>query len=96
MTTINETKALQLAQRVFEHFTRDSLAIAREIIALESEFGLQDPQEEPSMDVQPPIVDSIGLNSNDDLSAIGLEDPCQPVKHMDDELVCTKVDDLPF
>ncbi|MEI7980499.1 MAG: hypothetical protein WCI71_02530 [Bacteroidota bacterium] len=37
MKTESEQHALQLAKKVFEHFTHDSLAIAREIIALEQE-----------------------------------------------------------
>jgi hypothetical protein len=34
-----ENNALQLAKRVFEHFTNDALPIAREIIAIELEMG---------------------------------------------------------
>jgi len=37
MKTENEKKALDLAKKVFEHFTRDALPLAREIIAIENE-----------------------------------------------------------
>ena len=37
MKTENEKKALDLAKKVFEHFTRDGLPLAREIIAIENE-----------------------------------------------------------
>lgn len=39
MITESEQKALQLAKKVFEHFTHDALPIAREIIAMELELG---------------------------------------------------------
>ena len=39
MITENEKKALQMAKKVFEHFTHDALPIAREIIAMELELG---------------------------------------------------------
>jgi|GEM_PF-5110987 restriction system protein len=39
MITETEQKALQLAKKVFEHFTHDSLPFAREIIAMELELG---------------------------------------------------------
>ena len=39
MITESEQKALQLAKKVFEHFTHDALPIAKEIIALEREMG---------------------------------------------------------
>ena len=38
MITESEQKALQLAKKVFEHFTHDALPIAREIIAMELEL----------------------------------------------------------
>ena len=37
MKTENEKKALDLAKKVFEHFTRDALPLAREIIVIEEE-----------------------------------------------------------
>ncbi len=39
MITETEKRALQLAKRVFEHFTHDSLPIAKEILALEFEIN---------------------------------------------------------
>lgn len=38
--TTNEKRALQLARSVFEHFTKDSLALAKEILTLESEMKM--------------------------------------------------------
>jgi hypothetical protein len=37
--TETENKALDLAKRVFEYFTRDALPFAREILSLEKEMG---------------------------------------------------------
>ena len=39
MITETETKALQLAKKVFEHFTHDALPIAKEILALGFEIN---------------------------------------------------------
>ena len=39
MITESEKKVLQLAKKVFEHFTHDALPIVREIIAMELELG---------------------------------------------------------
>ena len=39
MITETEKNAIQLAKRVFEHFTHDALPIAREIISMEREMG---------------------------------------------------------
>ena len=38
MITETEKNAIQLAKRVFEHFTHDALPIAREIISMEREM----------------------------------------------------------
>ena len=37
MKTENQMNALDLAKKVFEHFTRDALPLARQIIAMENE-----------------------------------------------------------
>ena len=55
MKTENEQKALQLAKRVFDHFTRDALPLAREIIAIENE-GQQSGDSDidfPTSDISP-------------------------------------------
>jgi hypothetical protein len=85
MITENEKKALQLAKKVFEHFTHDALPIAREIIAMELELKESTVNEESLNDF---LVS--------DISAIGLDDPSQPVKHLNEELVCQQQDDFPF
>jgi hypothetical protein len=85
MITENEQKVLQLAKKVFEHFTHDALAIAREIIAMERELKESPVNEESLNDF--PISD---------ISAIGLDDPSQPVKYLNEELVYQQQDDFPF
>ena len=55
MKTENQMKALDLAKKVFEHFTRDALPLAREIIAIENE-GQQDGESAidfPTSDITP-------------------------------------------
>jgi hypothetical protein len=93
MTTEREKTAIQLAKKVFEHFTHDALPIAREIIAMELELK-ESPDEGESI---------IGVTFTDvhdfpvtDISAIGLDDPAQPVKHLNEELVSQQQDDFPF
>jgi hypothetical protein len=51
MISETERNALDLAKRVFEHFTHDALPIAREIIAMEQSLGL--------MQIDSPTVDFI-------------------------------------
>ena len=109
MITEGETKALQLAKKVFEHFTHDALPIAREIITLEHELG-QSPingkivngavkaiPEIKKTDGQP-----VGRTLHDfpvsDISIIGLgvdDDPAQTVPHMHEEPEFTP-ESLPF
>ena len=93
MITESEKNALQLAKRVFEHFTHDSLAIAREILAMENKMG-----EAPINGELKPILEVTKPDVNDfpDADIIGLNDPAQPVKHLSDELVCQPQDDFPF
>jgi len=104
MITENEQKALQLAKKVFEHFTHDALPIAREIIAMEYEMG-QSPiiteqvngkhnsiHEIEKTDGQP-----INELLNDfPVSEISIIDPAMPVKHLSEELVYKPEDDFPF
>ena len=111
MITESEQKALQLAKKVFEHFTRDALPIAREIIAMELELG------QPPLNGEPPEGVPISIHEvkktdgqpinellNDfpvsDISITDLgvnDDPNQPVKDLCEELVYQQPeDDLPF
>jgi hypothetical protein len=98
MTTEREKKALKLAKKVFEHFTHDALPIAREILAMEIELGQSPVNGEPLNEVVIPIPDVTKKDGipvtgplNDfpdsDISAIGLDDPAQPVKHLNEDLV---------
>jgi len=93
MITEREKRALQLAKRVFEHFTHDVLPIAREIIAMELEMGESAIIGEPSDEVKKTDVNDFPVS---DISAIGLEDPAQPVKHLNEEPVYQPQDDFPF
>lgn len=111
MITESEQKALQLAKKVFEHFTHDALPIAREIIAMELELE-QSPLSGESPDGVPKSIpevkktDGQPINEllNDfpvsDLSIVDLgvnNDPAQPVKDLCEELVYQQQeDDLPF
>ena len=93
MITESEKKALQLAKKVFEHFTHDALLIAREIIAMELELGEPQVIVEPSDDVKRTDVIDFPVS---DISTIGLDDPEQSVKQFNEELVYQQQDDFPF
>ena len=93
MITESEKKALHLAKKVFEHFTHDALPIAREIIAMELELGETQIIVEPSDEVKRTDANDFPVS---DISAIGLDDPAQPVKHLSEELVYQQQDDFPF
>jgi hypothetical protein len=93
MITESEKKALHLAKKVFEHFTHDALPIAREIIAMELELGETQIIVEPSDEVKRTDANDFPVS---DISAIGLDDPAQPVKQLSDELVYQQQDDFPF
>ena len=107
MITENEKRALQLAKRVFEHFTHDALPIAREILAMELELGQSPINGKQVNGAAIPILevektDGITLKGPLDdfpiseISAIGLDDPAQPVKHLNEELVYRQQDDFPL
>ena len=111
MITESEQKALQLAKKVFEHFTHDALPIAREIIAMEHELGESPVNVKQMNEVSEsipeikktdgqPIDELLNDFPVSDLSIIGLEvndDPTQPVKDPCEQLVYQKQeDDLPF
>ena len=101
MISHREKSALQLAKKVFEQCTHDALPIAREIIAMELELGVTD---EPTGQEIPPILkikkpDEQPINEllNDfPVSDIVSDDPAQPVKQFNKELVCQPQDDFPF
>ncbi len=103
MITETEKKALQLAKKVFEHFTHDALPIAREIIAMELELGESQVYDEPSNESANPILEvtkkdelPAAWSINSDISAIGLDDPAQPVKHLSKELEYQHEEQFPF
>ena len=98
MITESEKKALHLAKKVFEHFTHDALPIAREIIAMELELGESAINEEPTDESAKPILEVTKPDVNDfpDDDILGLNDPAQPVKQLNDELVYSAEDDFPF
>jgi len=102
MITEAEINALELTKRVFEHFTHDSLAIAKEIIAMEYKLGQTHVCSE-EINAANPILQVKNMDVNDfsksALSATEAEDyndPAQPVKQMNPELVYKMEDDLPF
>ncbi len=93
MITDGEKRALQLAKKVFEHFTHDALPIAREILAMELELR------EPPVNGEPnsiPDIKKTDVIDFPDSDLIGLDDPAQPVKHLSDELVYSTQDSFPF
>lgn len=49
MTTENQRQALDLAKRIFEHFTRDALPLAREILAMERQLESNESDEPKSL-----------------------------------------------
>ena len=96
MITETEQNALQLAKRVFEHFTHDALPIAREIIAMENELGQFPVKGELNSTLEVKMRDGHDFPVSD-ISIIGLEDdPAMPVKQMNKQLVCEPECDLPF
>lgn len=110
MITESEQRALQLAKKVFEHFTHDALPIAREILAMELEL------EQPPLNGKPvngktvPILEgkkkdvpSVSVPVKNvpvsDINATGLYadfDPSQPVRRLNQELVYTAQEDFPL
>ena len=98
MITETEQNALQLAKRVFEHFTHDALPIAREIIAMEHELGQSPVNGELNSILEVKTMGGCDFPVSD-VSTTGFEDiddPAMPVKHMNQELVYLPEDDLPF
>ena len=105
MITERENRALQLAKKVFEHFTHDALPIAREILAMESELGQStvngkqvNGKEKSKSEVKKTNGQATKEPLNDfpvsDLSI--KEDPSIPCRRPDEEKGYTPEDDLPF
>ena len=109
MITENEQKALHLAKKVFEHFTRDALPIAREIIAMELELE-QSPVSGESPDGVPlsipeikktdgqPIDELLNDFPVSDLSIIdlGVNNSMQGTDMCEELVYQQQDDDLPF
>jgi hypothetical protein len=110
MMTESEQKALQLAKRVFEHFTQDALPIAREIIAMEHEMieqlgnvpttsaSSRSILEIKKTDGPPLTVEMINSSISEPMSLDHPDDydPAQPVQNRQKDLVYSPADDLPF
>ena len=92
MITETEKRALQLAKKVFEHFTHDSLPIAREIIAMEHDLGESPLNGKPNSGATTnfPVAEPTTIASIDN------DDPAQPVRQLHKDLVHKPEDDLPF
>ena len=82
MCTENEKNVLQLAKKVFEHFTHDALPIAREIIAMEQQLE--------ELPINLPVSDLQA--NNPDLEC----DPMGVNQQRNEELVLSPEDSLPF
>jgi len=101
MITQTEKNALQLAKKVFEHFTHDALPIAREIIAMEHELAESPAITEPvngkpnTIPEGEKIDGPLGSKSLIDLLA---SDPMEELRtdHELSMLLHSQQDDLPF
>ena len=110
MCTENERNVLQLAKKVFEHFTHDALPIAREIIAMEQQLGelpangeeipgaSEETRDVKTTDEQPSSVTINNLPVTELRAGdLGIEaDPMESNKDCNEELVFAPVDSLPF
>ncbi len=92
MITDTERRALQLAKKVFEHFTHDALPIAREILAMENELG----QSPLNGKVTASALNNFPVAEPSQIAIATIEDPAQPVRQLHKELVYKPEDDLPF
>ena len=86
MKTENHMKALDLAKKVFEHFTRDALPLARQIIAMENEVQQQGEStiDFPTSDISP---SDLGITPEH------LENGQPPDR---ERMISSEVDNLPF
>ena len=110
MITESEQRALQLAKKVFEHFTHDALPIAREILAMELKMGQPPLNGKPVNGITVPILEgkkkdvptvSVPLKdvpgSNLNTTSPNADfDPAQPVRMLNQELVNTAQEDFPL
>ena len=92
MITETEKRALQLAKKVFEHFTHDALPIAREILAMENELG-QSPSNGKAASGE---LNNFPVAEPEPNTIMENFDPAQPVRSLHKELVYSPVNDLPF
>ena len=86
MKTENEKKALDLAKKVFEHFTRDALPLARQIIEMENE-GQQ--QEDPIIDFPTSDITPSDLGVTQEHQQE--QQPCDRQR-----IISSEMDNLPF
>ena len=92
MITETEKRALQLAKRVFEHFTHDSLPIAKEIIAMEHDLR----QSPINRNTTSGAMNNFPVAEPSPIAIATIEDPAQPVRELHKDLVYKPEDDLPF
>jgi len=95
----NEQRALQLAKRVFEHFTKDALLIARDILAMEKEFGNIQENETSISLVPMPIVVKERIDSGHPfypLDDVPREEPNEFQSLKSVEAITSHEPDLPF
>jgi hypothetical protein len=88
MITESEQNALQLAKKVFEHFTHDALPIAREIIAMELELAVDhdlqvtipvtmspEPNTKPRESIGLPAIEILQAKPLDEMNSIRIAGP---------------------
>jgi hypothetical protein len=92
MITETEKRALQLAKKVFEHFTHDALPIAREILAMENELG----QSPLNGKLTSGAMNNFPVAELTPTAIAATVDPAQSVRQLHEELAHKPEDDLPF
>jgi len=109
MITETEKNALQLAKKVFEHFTHDALPIAREIIAMEHELAESPAKAKPVNGKPNPIPEGekmdgplgskslIDLLASDPMEDLRTDHETSVLLHQHhNEVLMGQQDDLPF
>ena len=98
MKTENQMKALDLAKKVFEHFTSDALPLARQIIAMENEIA--DPLKENDLNKEQQSGESAIDFPTSDITPSDLEvtqEHQQEQQPFDRQrIISSEVDNLPF
>lgn len=92
-----EKQALELAKRVFEHFTRDALSLAREIIAMEA--TMQMGSDKTPAKLEEPITGSEIVFPTSDInpSDLGITEDAQKQQPLARErTISSEEDSLPF